>query len=157
MKVTREQAAQNRDRVVATAARLFRERGFDGIGISDLMKEVGLTHGGFYAQFPSKEHLMAEAVAKAADERKAAMKNSFRTRLKRGSPALRRDICRVVTATTPAKDATWQPLGSMWPVTDLWSATHLPQASELLSRFLRKPRRPARRRSGEIRRLPTTR
>jgi TetR/AcrR family transcriptional repressor of nem operon len=73
MKVTREQATQNRDRVVATAARLFRERGFDGIGISDLMKEVGLTHGGFYAQFPSKEHLMAEAAIKAADEREAVM------------------------------------------------------------------------------------
>jgi len=73
MKVTREQATRNRDRVIATAARLFRERGFDGIGISDLMKEVGLTHGGFYAQFPSKEHLMAEAATQAADERKAAM------------------------------------------------------------------------------------
>jgi TetR/AcrR family transcriptional regulator, transcriptional repressor for nem operon len=73
MKVTREQATENRERVVATAARLFRERGFDGIGIADLMREVGLTHGGFYAQFPSKEHLMAEAATKAADERETAM------------------------------------------------------------------------------------
>jgi len=77
MKVTREQATQNRDRVIATAARLFRERGFDGIGISDLMKEVGLTHGGFYAQFPSKEHLMAEAATKAAREREAVMHQQF--------------------------------------------------------------------------------
>ena len=73
MKVTRDQATQNRDRVVKTAARLFRERGFDGIGVSDLMKAVGLTHGGFYAQFPSKEHLMAEAATRAADERAAAL------------------------------------------------------------------------------------
>jgi TetR/AcrR family transcriptional repressor of nem operon len=84
MKVTREQATQNRDRVVSTAARLFRERGFDGIGISDLMKEVGLTHGGFYAQFPSKEHLMAEAASKAADERAAAMHKQFQEAPEKG-------------------------------------------------------------------------
>ena len=47
MKVTREQAIQNRDRVLDVAARLFRERGFDGIGVADLMKSAGLTHGGF--------------------------------------------------------------------------------------------------------------
>jgi len=65
MKVTREQAAQNRERIVETAARLFRERGFDGIGVADLMKEAGLTHGGFYGQFSSKEDLIAEASARA--------------------------------------------------------------------------------------------
>jgi len=88
MKVTREQATQNRDRVVAVAARLFRERGFDGIGISDLMKEVGLTHGGFYAQFPSKEHLMAEAATKAADEREAAMHKQFQDAPEKGVAGL---------------------------------------------------------------------
>jgi TetR/AcrR family transcriptional regulator, transcriptional repressor for nem operon len=77
MKVTRQQAIQNRERVVATAARLFRERGFDGVGISDLMKEVGLTHGGFYAQFPSKEHLMAEAAKIAADDREATLRKQL--------------------------------------------------------------------------------
>jgi TetR/AcrR family transcriptional repressor of nem operon len=71
-KVSREQAQQNRERVVESAARLFRERGFDGVGIADLMKSAGLTHGGFYAQFPSKEHLMAEACSKASDERDCA-------------------------------------------------------------------------------------
>src|SRR5205814_1069742 len=65
MKVSREQAAQNRDRIVEAAARLFRERGFEGIGIADLMKEAGLTHGGFYGHFSSKEHLIAEASAQA--------------------------------------------------------------------------------------------
>lgn len=84
MKVTREQATQNKDRVIATAARLFRERGFDGIGISDLMKEVGLTHGGFYAQFPSKEHLMAAAASKAAAERAAAMQKQFQDAPEKG-------------------------------------------------------------------------
>lgn len=65
MKVTREQAEQNRQRVIETAARLFREKGFDGVSVAQLMEEVGLTHGGFYGQFSSKEDLMAEACAKA--------------------------------------------------------------------------------------------
>jgi TetR/AcrR family transcriptional regulator, transcriptional repressor for nem operon len=68
MKVTREQAAQNRDRVLDVAARLFRERGFDGIGVADLMKIAGLTHGGFYGQFTSKEDLMALACARAGQD-----------------------------------------------------------------------------------------
>jgi len=67
MKVTREQAIQNRDRVLDVAARLFRERGFDGIGVADLMKSAGLTHGGFYGQFGSKEELMAEACSRSFD------------------------------------------------------------------------------------------
>jgi len=63
MKVSREQAQQNRDKVVQAAARLFRERGIDGVGVAELMKSVGLTHGGFYGQFGSKEELVAEACA----------------------------------------------------------------------------------------------
>src|SRR5438874_2171202 len=65
MKVSREQAAQNRERIVETAAQLFRQRGFEGIGVADLMKEAGLTHGGFYGHFSSKEDLIAEASARA--------------------------------------------------------------------------------------------
>src|SRR5436190_17027693 len=65
MKVSREQAAQSRERIVETAAQLFRERGFEGIGVADLMKEAGFTHGGFYGHFSSKEDLVAEASARA--------------------------------------------------------------------------------------------
>src|SRR5438105_14332684 len=65
MKVSREQAAETRDRIVEKAAQLFRERGFDGIGVADLMKEAGLTHGGFYGHFSSKEDLVAEASGRA--------------------------------------------------------------------------------------------
>lgn len=65
MKVSREQVALNRERIVETAARLFREKGYDGIGVSDLMKSAGLTHGGFYGHFDSKEDLLAEAAAHA--------------------------------------------------------------------------------------------
>ena len=61
MKVSREQAALNRERIVEVAAKLFREKGYDGIGVADLMKNAGLTHGGFYGHFASKEDLMIEA------------------------------------------------------------------------------------------------
>ncbi|WP_242123568.1 TetR/AcrR family transcriptional regulator [Sphingobium sp. Sx8-8] len=63
MKVSREQAARNRDKVIDTASRLFRAHGVDGVGIHEVMRESGLTHGGFYNQFPSKEALAAEACA----------------------------------------------------------------------------------------------
>ncbi|WP_224366685.1 TetR/AcrR family transcriptional regulator [Hyalangium versicolor] len=60
MKLTKEQAAQNRRDILEAAGRLFRERGFDGVGVADLMKEAGFTHGGFYNHFPSKQALAAE-------------------------------------------------------------------------------------------------
>jgi TetR/AcrR family transcriptional repressor of nem operon len=64
-RVTQAKAQENRQRVVATAARLFRERGVPGVSVADLMAAAGLTHGGFYKQFASKEALVAEAVTQA--------------------------------------------------------------------------------------------
>ena len=63
MKITKAQAEANRALVVETASRLFRERGFDGVGVADLMAAAGFTHGGFYKQFGSKADLMAESAA----------------------------------------------------------------------------------------------
>ncbi len=63
MKVTKAQAQANRAHVVETASALFRERGYDGVGVSDLMAAAGFTHGGFYKQFASKTDLMAESAA----------------------------------------------------------------------------------------------
>ena len=71
MRVTREKAAENRQRIVDTAARLFRDRGFDGIGVDAIMKGAGLTHGGFYGHFVSKDALAAEAVTRALDRNAA--------------------------------------------------------------------------------------
>lgn len=65
MRVTREKAAENRRKVLEAAGALFREKGIDGIGVADLMKAAGLTHGGFYGQFESKDDLAAEAIASA--------------------------------------------------------------------------------------------
>ncbi|MEU2776392.1 helix-turn-helix domain-containing protein [Streptomyces sp. NPDC007162] len=56
---------ENRRRAVAAASQLFRERGVNGISVADLMKSIGLTTGGFYKQFPSKEALIAEAAQAA--------------------------------------------------------------------------------------------
>jgi TetR/AcrR family transcriptional repressor of nem operon len=63
MKVTKAQAQANRAHVVETASRLFRERGYDGVGVADLMAAAGFTHGGFYKQFGSKTDLIAESAA----------------------------------------------------------------------------------------------
>lgn len=63
MRVTKAQAQANRAHIVETASALFRERGFDGIGVADLMGAAGFTHGGFYKHFGSKADLMAEASA----------------------------------------------------------------------------------------------
>ena len=72
MKVTRAQAEANRDRIVATAARLFREQGFDGIGLNELMQAAGLTRGGFYGHFRSKDELIREASDRAFGENRTA-------------------------------------------------------------------------------------
>jgi TetR/AcrR family transcriptional repressor of nem operon len=72
MKVSRQQAEQNRDAVVATASRMIRERGVEGTPIAQIFSEVGLTHGALYAQFPGgKETLAAEAVERAFADRRA--------------------------------------------------------------------------------------
>jgi TetR/AcrR family transcriptional repressor of nem operon len=76
MRVSRKQAAANRERVLDTAGELFRLRGLDGVSIADIMKAVGLTHGGFYGQFASKEALAEEACARGVRESVAALYES---------------------------------------------------------------------------------
>ena len=71
MRVTQQADARNRDRVVRTASALFRDQGFDGVGIATLMKTAGLTNGAFYKQFASKEALLAEATADALAQNNA--------------------------------------------------------------------------------------
>jgi TetR/AcrR family transcriptional repressor of nem operon len=67
MRVSRVQAAENRQTVIDVASRLFRERGFDGIGLKDLMEGAGLTQGAFYKQFASKDDLAAQASRRALE------------------------------------------------------------------------------------------
>lgn len=65
MKVSKPQAQANRQRIIEVAGELFRERGFDGIGVNDLMQAAGLTRGGFYGHFESKEDLARQASEQA--------------------------------------------------------------------------------------------
>jgi TetR/AcrR family transcriptional regulator, transcriptional repressor for nem operon len=65
MRVSREKAAETRERIIEAAGALFRERGFDGIGVADIMKAADLTHGGFYGHFDSKDDLVAQASRQA--------------------------------------------------------------------------------------------
>lgn len=65
MRVSKEQSAQNRERILNAAARLMRERGIAGVGVDALAEAAGMTHGSLYSQFGSKERLVEEAVAHA--------------------------------------------------------------------------------------------
>ena len=65
MKVSKEQVAEHRARILAAAARLFRLRGFEDVTVAEVMKDAGLTHGAFYGHFSSKEALIAEAIGQA--------------------------------------------------------------------------------------------
>lgn len=67
MRVSRIQAEENRQTVINVASRLFREHGFDGIGLKELMKGAGLTQGAFYKQFASKDDLAAQAASRALE------------------------------------------------------------------------------------------
>jgi TetR/AcrR family transcriptional repressor of nem operon len=67
MRVTKEKAAENRERILTAAARLFRERGVAAVGMDALADAAGMTHGSLYSQFDSKEHLIAEALGRAFD------------------------------------------------------------------------------------------
>jgi|GraSoi_2013_80cm_1033760.scaffolds.fasta_scaffold21524_1 TetR/AcrR family transcriptional repressor of nem operon len=66
MKVSREQVAENRRKILAAAARLVRKRGFDAVTIDEVTNEAGLTRGAFYGHFKSKSDLMAQACGYAA-------------------------------------------------------------------------------------------
>src|SRR5882724_11477213 len=61
------------DRIVEAAARAIRRSGYNGTGVADIMKDAGLTHGGFYAHFPSREAMLAEAADRAGSESVAMM------------------------------------------------------------------------------------
>lgn len=71
MKVSREQVAENRRKILGAAARLFRERGFDAVTVAEVMQAAGLTHGAFYGHFKSKDDLIAQALPYALDASRA--------------------------------------------------------------------------------------
>jgi TetR/AcrR family transcriptional regulator, transcriptional repressor for nem operon len=62
MRVSKEQAVENRERILKAASRLIRERGISGAGVDALTEAAGMTHGSLYSQFGSKERLVEEAL-----------------------------------------------------------------------------------------------
>lgn len=73
------------ERIVSVASRAIRRAGFHGVGVADIMKEAGLTHGGFYAHFASRDALLAEALTHAGREGGANMARSAAARQARGA------------------------------------------------------------------------
>ena len=73
MRYSREHKARSHENILSVAARSFREHGGDSSGIGTVMKKVGLTKGGFYRHFKSKDELFVEAVARAFDEMGSGM------------------------------------------------------------------------------------
>jgi TetR/AcrR family transcriptional repressor of nem operon len=63
MKVSKEQVAENRQKILDAASRLFRARGYEAVTVAEVMKAAGLTHGGFYGYFESKDDLIAQTLA----------------------------------------------------------------------------------------------
>lgn len=74
MKVSKTQVDENRRAILDAAGRLFRQRGFDAVSVSDVMTAAGLTHGAFYGYFRSKEELVAAALADLLTTRRPAGK-----------------------------------------------------------------------------------
>src|ERR1700712_454694 len=73
MRISKERAAENRAALIRAASKLIRERGIDGVGVAEISKEAGLTHGALYAHFRSKEELALEALSYGLEQASARM------------------------------------------------------------------------------------
>jgi TetR/AcrR family transcriptional repressor of nem operon len=68
MEIAPNRKALTHERILDTASRAIRRAGFQGVGVADIMKQAGLTHGGFYAHFASRDALLAEALVHAGQQ-----------------------------------------------------------------------------------------
>jgi len=77
------------DRIVDVAARALRRRGYEGVGVAEVMKEAGLTHGGFYAHFESRDAMLTEALVRAGQDSATSMREKIAAQVARGSSPFR--------------------------------------------------------------------
>lgn len=77
------------ERILESAARALRRVGYDGVGVAEVMKDAGLTHGGFYAHFDSREAMLAEAIARAGQDSASTVRQDMAARLAQGARPLR--------------------------------------------------------------------
>src|SRR5205085_6621033 len=80
---------ETHERIVAAAARSIRRHGYAGVGVADVMKEAGLTHGGFYAHFDSRDALLVEALERAGRESGEGLARALERRAAKGMSAFR--------------------------------------------------------------------
>lgn len=80
---------QTHERIVEVAARAVRREGYAGVGVADIMKEAGLTHGGFYAHFPSRDAMLVEAVERAGQDGAARLMQRMEQWREQGASPLR--------------------------------------------------------------------
>jgi AcrR family transcriptional regulator len=76
-------------RIVDVAARAVRRAGYRGVGVADIMKEAGLTHGGFYAHFESRDALLVEAMQRAGQDNLVSLSDGIERRLRQGGTRFR--------------------------------------------------------------------
>ena len=89
MKVSKAQAAENREGIVDAAARLYREKGLDGVGVAEITRDAGLTHGGLYRHFESKDALAREACLRAFEWTITPLDGLETPEAEEGAPATR--------------------------------------------------------------------
>jgi len=90
---------QSHERILDAAARTVRRAGVAGVGVSDVMKEAGLTHGGFYAHFASRDALLAEALEHAGSQSNARVRERMRARTEAGETPLRALVSEYLSGT----------------------------------------------------------
>lgn len=148
MRRTSEQKAETHRRIVETAAKEFRSKGLQGIGIADLMARLGLTHGGFYAHFKDRDALVREAAECALHENLSALLSAAESGGKAGEveamlhyylqPAHRDSPARGCTLAALAAEVARQPKGVRKAFTGLLKsntsqlAQHMPGGTEAL-------------------------
>lgn len=87
MSATSTRKELSHERIVEVGARAIRRAGYRGVGVADIMKEAGLTHGGFYAHFPSRDALLIEAMQRAGRDNKVVLSEAMQRRMgKCGTP-----------------------------------------------------------------------
>jgi TetR/AcrR family transcriptional regulator, transcriptional repressor for nem operon len=129
MRVSREQVLENKRTILKAAGRLFRERGFESVTVTDVMKAAGLTHGGFYGYFKSKDDLIAQAVGEALSRSEAAIDDLPAFRERYLSPDHRNDFAGGCPVAALASETIRQERGARATMT-----SSLKRQIELLSR-----------------------
>ncbi len=89
MSMTPSRKELTHDRIVEVAARALRRGGYDGVGVAEVMKEAGLTHGGFYAHFASRDALLVEATQRAGRDSAAVLAERMAQAQAEGASAFR--------------------------------------------------------------------